>query len=466
MNLTVYKNFSKRKNSTKRPTGGSRLNVLMKQNCSIEAPIFLIDGIDLDVNYLYWNDAYYFVTDITLNKNDIYEISAEIDVLATFKDQIGASTQFIERAASDYDSMLKDPLLSGQQVINGMSGNATTISFMDPSPGTYIIQTFSLDGVKVYAYDDMEKIQGILNNNCYGISDGSIKSLMQTIGFNILDVSAYVSNPMWLPVDINSLIGTPNSPVSVGFWLLTTTTSLPEFAGKLLKQPFYIKTEGTINRPASVYGIDDFRSYDPEYSRYNMYLPGVGVVPVPSIYLASTLTYSLTLDIFTGNCTYLIYTKNEAGATSLIGRYSGQLGVVVPYSTTKTDYASIAQSILTPNLNMAGGSFAGAAASIAQGAANEAWNVIRATLEPSISINSAAGNMSELQLRSNIIMTCTNFGTKQFPTAEAGRPLCEHRQISTLSGFIKCGSPSLEIPGHSNEKDRVNAYMASGFYYE
>lgn len=80
--INVYSNFKKKHNSTKVPSGaGKRVYVDLKEVTSRENPTFLIDGIDLDVNYVKWDDHYYFVNDISLNNRYIYEVSCTQDVL-------------------------------------------------------------------------------------------------------------------------------------------------------------------------------------------------------------------------------------------------------------------------------------------------------------------------------------------------------------------------------------------------
>ena len=50
--------------------------------------------------------------------------------------------------------------------------------------------------------------------------------------------------------------------------------------------------------------------------------------------------------------------------------------------------------------------------------------------------------------------------------AEMGRPLCEVRQINTLSGYILCANADAIISGTADEVKKVNDYMNSGFFYE
>ena len=49
---------------------------------------------------------------------------------------------------------------------------------------------------------------------------------------------------------------------------------------------------------------------------------------------------------------------------------------------------------------------------------------------------------------------------------EMGRPLRQIRTINTLSGFIKCYEVTVDYPCYDDEKDKILAYLTSGFFYE
>ena len=49
---------------------------------------------------------------------------------------------------------------------------------------------------------------------------------------------------------------------------------------------------------------------------------------------------------------------------------------------------------------------------------------------------------------------------------QKGRPLCEYRQINTLSGFIMVDSPDVSLNCFEPEKQMVFSYMSNGFFYE
>ena len=90
-----YFKFSKRKNSTKQPTGsGTSYTVNLKSGTSYISPTLLLEiSGQPDYNYLEFEGWYYFVTDIISVRNDLWEIVCQVDPLATAKAAILASTQ-------------------------------------------------------------------------------------------------------------------------------------------------------------------------------------------------------------------------------------------------------------------------------------------------------------------------------------------------------------------------------------
>ena len=95
--ITTY-NFAKRSNSTKQPVSetGQDLTVVLKDKTSYDRPTFLLSSDNLiSFNYVKWGSWYYFVTDVSFVRNDLYEVSCDLDVLATYKTEIGATSAFI-----------------------------------------------------------------------------------------------------------------------------------------------------------------------------------------------------------------------------------------------------------------------------------------------------------------------------------------------------------------------------------
>lgn len=461
MELILY-TFSKKRNSTARPTGtGTAYDVYLKDGTSVESPVFLIDGVNLAFNYAKWNDHYYFIDDIVLSLNNIYEIHCSHDVLATFKTEIGNSTQFVERSASSNDPMINDVLVTQQQDVAQVKEATTTISgqnaSISPTPGTYLIQTFGRSGVHLYGFSDLNQILGILNNDAYGMTNNQLEGLIQTIGMNLLDVSAYVSNVRWVPFDLATFNGSVNY-IEVSFWVLDKGTG---FQAKEISDRS-LSISGTINKPVNLY--DDFRSQSPRFTNYMLYLPGVGTVSLNALDVeAYTLSYTMNFDIFTGEVMYFLYAQLGLDR-HIIGSYSGKLACEIPYSSSRTDVWSIVDTLT----GISGGASQGmsGAAGIGLAVGQAEVKAVENVLNPSHSFNSAVGNISKIRAFPDIRLSVANYGSKDFLTAVAGRPLYEWRVINTLSGFVKCSNPSIDIAGYSGDKDAVNGYLASGFYYE
>jgi hypothetical protein len=78
-----------------------------------------------------------------------------------------------------------------------------------------------------------------------------------------------------------------------------------------------------------------------------------------------------------------------------------------------------------------------------------------------------AGNTSGSYLSSYYqpIVVCEFAEIVDQSISTMGRPLCEHRKINTLSGFIQCENASVSISGTESSRDRINSYLNNGFYY-
>ena len=117
MFLNLYQNSAENNKvdkSASLTSVGTIVGVLREQ-CSVINPSFMIeyDGVP-DFNYVYFPiyNRYYFVTNITSIKNGLWQIDLSVDVLMTYKKQIGDQSAFIERSESTYDVDKVDDLIS------------------------------------------------------------------------------------------------------------------------------------------------------------------------------------------------------------------------------------------------------------------------------------------------------------------------------------------------------------------
>ena len=105
MNFTYWTSFSKRRNSTKIPSGaGTVASCVLKEDTSIMEPVIILQGHSyFNVTYAQISDfgRYYFVTDITAVSKDVLRLSLHVDVLMSWATEIRANTVVIERQEKD-----------------------------------------------------------------------------------------------------------------------------------------------------------------------------------------------------------------------------------------------------------------------------------------------------------------------------------------------------------------------------
>ena len=148
MNIKVWSGFSKRKNSTKQPTGGTQITVRLKDNCSVEAPVFILTGGLPDYNYVEAFGHYYFVSDIVSLTADVSEIHCTQDVLATYKSDIGNTTAFVMYDTSS-NTQIPDNRLA-IKTVPVVSSNYVDLSSHISKTGTFIATVTGQNATQAY----------------------------------------------------------------------------------------------------------------------------------------------------------------------------------------------------------------------------------------------------------------------------------------------------------------------------
>lgn len=113
-NVILYKNGSPVEKIGKSLTDPATIsNVTMKRDTSILTPVLLTSDARnvYEYNYMYISqfNRYYFIDDIKSVHNNMWEISAHVDVLETYKDQILSNSAVIKRQQNRYNTYLNDP---------------------------------------------------------------------------------------------------------------------------------------------------------------------------------------------------------------------------------------------------------------------------------------------------------------------------------------------------------------------
>lgn len=98
---------------TKTLTTGTNYNCVLKENTSILKPVFIISTSDNLTGYNYMDirdfNRYYFIDDIRNIRNNMWEISAHVDVLTTYATAIKNNRAVIRRQQNKFNLYLNDP---------------------------------------------------------------------------------------------------------------------------------------------------------------------------------------------------------------------------------------------------------------------------------------------------------------------------------------------------------------------
>lgn len=451
MTEIILYHFSKRKNSTKRPIGqGTEVPCLLKTATTFQSPIFILQrpmNDMLQFNYCKWADHYYFIDSTTSINAGQTEITCTEDVLATYKNEIGGYTCFIERS-NHQDPLLDDPLYlptedwQKQDTIVAQPPNV----FVNGYAGNYIMRIVGAAGVEVYYIT--EKQLGLLVSFMY--TADNFQELIENATTKFLfDPAKYIVDLKWLPFRSSNFISIMND-VNLGYWdsgiqalLIGGASSSPvvRFSYNLeLTNPLYSNT--------------DFRFYNGNFSRYFVQLPCIGVVPVD---ITKTNNGQLLADYYFDAYSGISDVWLKSGS-SVIGHYQCQMTVPVNIAGANVNIGDT----LIGGLSTVSSAMTGNALGVSSGV----LNTMQSILSPEVTSIGAVGSVGGILNNLDASVICyTRLSTEPNGAGE-GYADGNSRKISTCSGYLRCRNASIEISGFTGDQESVNNYLNSGFYYE
>lgn len=455
MELRLY-SFSKKHNSTKQlPSDITPLATFsdfnLKQNTDLDNPTFLIDDQLRGANYAYLVDLgrYYFINKYRLGNNYIYEIECELDALATYKTNVLAYTAFVERCSdsSHYRENFNDPLVSVSQNVSEFSMETAPISEFSSNNGCYVLRIAGgdADGVSTFVTDNLAALAPIFDTQTYLASDAQWFEKFGNLVFNPWD---YIVAFYWSPLKLNFY-------TSEGAYLTDIYVKWVNTGARAYKLPnnkvAYAGTDA-IPRPLAIYG--DFRKYNPNFTRYKMFIPAVGLVDLDNNEADGSLQVTYTIALDTGGATVDLMRVSDL---TRLAHFNAQLYTPLQGATDRWDVGQIVTDVASAAAGFIGGNVGGGVA----GAISAVGNIVKPTPQM---LGSAGGIGVRADTSVYFISECFQSGT--IPTAVAGRPCFRNLLLSTLSGFVKCGGASLDVAANESVKLRLNAFLNEGFYIE
>ena len=469
MNIKTWSGFSKRKNSTKQPTGGTTVTCTLKEGTSIENPTFILTGNNFAIDYVQAFGKYYYVTDIISAANNLIEVTCTVDPMATAKAEIGSTSAFVLYSTQGGNTKLVDPRLPKQAEVVYAEDTAA-LPWTTSSAGSFRIVCTGDNGIELLSFPVLglaaflssvaswtDSIFNAYTPPGYQLSPehqikDSIEWLVDTVcGFFKQQVSYgnaadNIRSCRWVPFDPE---GTTGSPVYLGQHNTGYTNA--GFIGTITE----IRSVSlSIPWPGTITGWR--RSTIQMY----IYLPYVGVVQVPTtdILGQTTLTVTISRDRMTGTLAYQL----DAGPVR-IGTYGGESGCDFPIGASTGNISGVVNSIISVGAGIASGGALGAAA-IAHGAVSAGDSLVPT---PSCigGISSSAGSGLDMIIR----LWSIGRDTSEDPNAGInvhGIPCMATKTLSTIPGYIQCMDASVDCALNDTEKDIINNYLNTGFFYE
>lgn len=444
--LELY-TMSKKLNSTKQPEGsGTIVSAALKDNTSVLNPTFIIKTFDLSKNYIKWGSRYYFVDDIVIISNDHAEYVCRTDVLATFKSDIGSSSQYVLRSASQYNPYIVDTKYPAkasstlsQTLLSGLAVDST---------GIYVIGIISENdsGNAVSYYTLGSSNFSALMAALFDVTYLNASDISTDLQKELVNPMQYITSCYWFPFTAQQAAG-DMAEIKFGWW----DTGI--YAGLLSESQRIVSIDATFSLPghpqAATRGV---YLNDAPYTRHTLNCYSFGSIPLdPGPFAAGDAgAIQIDVDLFTGIAQMYVATQS-----SRLFNTVSQFGVPIQLAQSQGNVISGALSALGGAVGLAYGNVVGFAQGIASAVASAM---------PQVQTQGANGSKVAFLQTPNIVSEFRQLVPED--NAQIGRPLCDVRTINTLSGYILCEEADMDSVGNASEKEQIQSFMNSGFYYE
>ena len=377
--MAVAVNFyhnNKRINSTKLPTaqvGDFGCLVEFKDVTNLYTPSIILsvdrfkDGTKIknpmEFNYCYIPDfgRYYFVRSWSWLLGR-WECDLEIDVLATFKAQIAATTTYVLRSASSYDADIVDTKYptKAEDAKNPYQVRTfsdvyspwnTNIYDAPVTDGCFVISVVNNDIGAIGAvshYALAPRVMAELMNKLYSspnwmnITDGNISQDLQKMLINPMQ---YITGCTWMPCGYDVSGGVGISTIPYGWWSVQLSSGV---AYKI--DVSHVKTQVNLSFPVAKHPQYDQYKHWLQLSPYTtcaLYLPPFGFIPLDTskIYGATHIDCNIEIDLITGRGVLTVSSHISDGSSTINGgviyNALAQVGVPVSIAQMSVDWSRI-----------------------------------------------------------------------------------------------------------------------------
>lgn len=471
MQATFFQ-FAKRTNSTKRPSGGQGFGIDLKAPCNIIDPEIKIatqsDPTGYNYCYIPTFSRYYWVKNWTYSEG-LWNASLTVDTLASYREQIGYSTEYVVRSSAKYDPKIVDNLYPTKSTITTRTIYTNSTPFTDDpengSRGFFVVAVnapgyVSFGGAIYLAMSGttfQKLMEALLQNTDYlNISADEISSNLTKALFNPIQ---YISKAFWIPCG-NTAIGTPVNEIPVGWWKMKNIGNAYVIQNNNDKQVFTFKIS-TPHHPQHI--TRGVYTDGAPYSEYTLYCPPFGEIKLNAnlFVLQSTLYCRLTVDYRTGDAILDLSFNNDFN--TIFFSTSSNVSVPVQLAQIATNVNELAS--LGGLIQTAVGAIAGGIESFFSGG-DITNGIASGAQQMTVTSQSKGGGASVAKYGITPYLTGAFYDLVDDNNEDHGRPLCQRVQLFSIPGFIMVDDPDIALTATTAEIDSVKSYMKNGFFLE
>lgn len=465
--------FSKRHNSTAQPTGGTLIDVQLKGGCDILAPVFILNYSGVPAfNYMLFEGRYYFVTGVKSVRQDLFEVSCAVDVLASWKPSIQASSQYV-LYYTHANTEIADRRLTPKttQSTNSASGSfgflgknhcfILTVIGEDETASFAVTPSQIRDLYGTGAGSYVDRYEASINDLMVQspVTGNDVKEVIIDFARWICDylktsagafnyagtVSENIKSCIILPVAAGAIGGTPNVNIKVG--AILTGVNAFRIADR------YITDTATVSIP---WQASDWRRLDPYHEIY-LYIPALGLISLSASDLVgeSSLTVKMTMDTLSGDAIFEV-----KSSTKCVYYANTNLATGYALGSSQTNPAGAMNALI----GVVGAAMGNPAAALggALGVAN--------SLKPTPTCIGSNSGGAILGIGADVVTCYTVFHdtnvTPASVSAVKGTPYNGVMSLSGVAGYVQCMDASVAGSMTDTEREQVNELLNGGVYIE
>lgn len=456
--------LTKRSNSTLYPSSGATTyNCNIKNGSGILTPkIELNLGVTSDpsqFNYCHIPnfDRWYYVTEWYYDRG-LWTGTCKVDVLATYKSQIGSTSLYVLRASAASDGAVIDtfyPTKAGCTFDNSTISNPYNYNVFSASdPPQFCIGIVSEDG-KIGSMDyfmiggaQLEILCDYLINdfvsatNQFTTADASM-----ALQASLVDPIQYIKSCYLIPFTTTEYadVSTGVAPVKCCHFS-TGAAGLKIDRGTTITKTFTF----TIKKHPQTSARGNFVNVAP-YTLLTLSFPPFGVIQIDTTVTANaaSLTVDVAVDVITGKGKLTVRCNGV-----VLNTLEAQLGVPIQLSQVSSDYLGAATSAVNGLIQGLTTGF---------GLTSMIGNAVNALTPREQSVGQGG---AFTQLTGHFALYHQFFTIVNDDNTHFGRPYCQVTTPANLGGYMLIQDADVAIPGTKAEADEIRSLLEGGFYYE